>query len=162
MRTNDINDYMRPSRVLDGMPNIEKEGFRRLIILEAAQYFQIANEATIRGWWIKREKIFGNRSIFSTYPPKWPALEKTLVEHFTAARTENKIVTVHWFRRMAQQIWQRLYPRLVDVFVFFKWLVLEVSTPPLYYASEDHQNGHKTTRRGCESAELLHLIHSEE
>jgi hypothetical protein len=118
MRTNDINDYMRPSRVLDGMPDIEEEGFRRPTTLEAAQYFQIANEATIRGWWIKREKIFGNRSIFSTYLPKWPALKKTLVEHFTAARTENKIVTVHWFRRMAQQIWQRLYPRLIDVFVF--------------------------------------------
>jgi hypothetical protein len=52
------------------------------------------------------------------YPPKWPALEKTLVEHFTAARAENKIVTVHWFRRMSQQIWQILYPQAADIFVF--------------------------------------------
>jgi hypothetical protein len=102
------------------------------------------------------------RSIFSTHPPKWPALEKTLVKHFTVARTENKIVTVHWSRRMAQQIWQRLYPQLADVFVFSNGWFLEVSTPPWHCASKDHQSGHETTRRGCESAELLHPIHSEE
>jgi hypothetical protein len=59
-------------------------------------------------------------SLFSPCPPKWPALEKTLVEHFTAARAENKIVTVHWFRRMSQQIWQILYPQSINVFFFYQ------------------------------------------
>jgi hypothetical protein len=74
-----------------------------------------------------KDKIFGDKSVFTPYPPKWLALEKTLVEHFTAARAENKIVTIHWFRRMSQQIWQTLYPRVTDIFVFSNgwfWRVL--------------------------------------
>jgi hypothetical protein len=39
MQTNDKNEYLRPSRVLKGMPEIKEEGFRRPIIREAAQYF---------------------------------------------------------------------------------------------------------------------------
>jgi hypothetical protein len=50
--------------------------------------------------------------------PKWPALEQELVARFTAARNDNKIVTIHWFRRGSQQIWQQLYPHIPEVFVF--------------------------------------------
>jgi hypothetical protein len=100
------------------MPDVEEEGDNRPTLLEATEYFRIARESTIHTWWKNRDKIFGKRSVFSAYPPKWPALEKTLVEHFIAARRENKIVTVHWFRRIAQKIWQSLYPKLADVFIF--------------------------------------------
>jgi hypothetical protein len=118
MQTNDKNEYLRPSRVLKGMPEIKEEDFRRPTIREAAQYFRITGHVTIYNWWAQKNKIFGDKSIFTPYPPKWPALEKTLVEHFTAARAENKIVTIHWFRRMSQQIWQTLYPQVTDIFVF--------------------------------------------
>jgi hypothetical protein len=118
MRTNDVNEYLRPSRILKGMPDFEEEVYRRPKLLEATEYFRIARESTIHTWWKNRHKIFGKRSVFSACSPKWPALEKTLVEHFIAAKRENKIVTVHWFWRMAQKIWQSYYPKLADVFVF--------------------------------------------
>jgi histidinol phosphatase-like PHP family hydrolase len=51
-----------------------------------------------------RKKIFGDLNITKSYPLKWPALEDKLVKHFEAARKKNKIVTVHWFRRISQQI----------------------------------------------------------
>jgi hypothetical protein len=104
MQRNDGNNYIRPSTVLDGMPDVKEEGFRRPTTLEVAQYFKITSEATVHTWWHRREKIFGDRTIPSAYPPKWLALEKTPVEHFMAARKNNRIVTVHWFRRMSLQI----------------------------------------------------------
>jgi hypothetical protein len=91
MRTNDINNYMRPSRVRDGMPDIKEEGFRRPTILEAAQYFQMANEATIRGWWIKREKIFGNRSVDLTRDSRsWATCTYGMRSSYRAACTVMK------------------------------------------------------------------------
>jgi hypothetical protein len=51
-------------------------------------------------------------------PPKWPRLEEELLKRFIAARGSNKIVIVHWFRRMAQELWQRLYPNFPELFVF--------------------------------------------
>jgi hypothetical protein len=86
------------------MPDVKEEGFKRSTRRETAQYFRITNHSTIFEWWTQRDKIFGNKSVFTPCPPKWPALEKTLVEHFTAARAKNKIVTVYWFRCMSQQI----------------------------------------------------------
>jgi hypothetical protein len=118
MQVNYTGKYIRPSRVLKGMPDVKKEDFRRPTIHETTQYFRIANQSTLYEWLTQKDKIFGNKSVFTPCPRKWPALEKTLVEHFTAARAENKIVTVHWFRRMSQQIWQTLYPQSINIFIF--------------------------------------------
>jgi hypothetical protein len=114
---NGIDGFDRPSRVLSGMPDVEEEGFRRPTTVEASDYFLIRNRSTIRDWWLQRDKIFGG-PIPKPYPSKWPVLEKGLMKHFKAARDNNKIVTVHWFRRVSQQIWQRLYPQISEVFVF--------------------------------------------
>jgi hypothetical protein len=50
MRTNDVNGYLRPSRVLKGMPEVEEEGYRRPTLLEATEYFRITRESTIHAW----------------------------------------------------------------------------------------------------------------
>jgi hypothetical protein len=52
-----------------------------------------------------------------SYSMKWPALENKLVKQFQAVREKNKIVTIHWFRRISQQIWQRFYPHVFELFV---------------------------------------------
>jgi hypothetical protein len=62
--------------------------------------------------------------------PKWPRLEEGLLKHFKATRESNKIITIHWFRRIAQQLWLQLYPHLPDLFVFSKWPVLAVFAAP--------------------------------
>jgi hypothetical protein len=104
-------------RKLATLPDPE-EGYRRPTAAEAARYFNIASENTVRSWWREREKIFGKVSITKSYPLKWPALENELVKRFEAARKRNKIVTIHWFRRISQLIWKHLYPNLPDLFVF--------------------------------------------
>jgi hypothetical protein len=95
MQVNYTGKYLRPSRVSKGMADVKEEVFRRPTTRETAQDFRITNHSTIFEWWTQRDKIFGNKSVVTSCLPKWPALEKTLVEHFTAARAENKIVTVH-------------------------------------------------------------------
>jgi hypothetical protein len=109
---------LKPSRVLAGLEPVTEEGFRRPTTAEAKDYFLIASDKTIRNWWRKREKIFGG-DIPAAYPPRWPRLEKKLVKQFTAAKKSKKIVTIHWFRRVSKQIWNRLYPSaLAEVFFF--------------------------------------------
>jgi hypothetical protein len=54
MQTNDENEYLRPSRVLKGMPEIKEDGFRRPAIREAAQYFRITGHVTIYNWWVSQ------------------------------------------------------------------------------------------------------------
>jgi hypothetical protein len=103
--------------VLAGLEDAIDDGFRRPTTKEAAAYFKIASERTVREWWKQRDKIFGGQ-IPRFVTPKWPALEQELVARFTAARNDNKIVTIHWFRRVSQQIWQQLYPHIPEVFVF--------------------------------------------
>jgi hypothetical protein len=110
-------DYHKPRR-LAGLPDVEETGYRRPTAAEAAPYFNVTRDTTIHTWWSKREKIFGNIKITKSYPLKWPALEKELVKHFNAAKEKKKIVTMHWFRRMSQQIWKRLYPSIPELFVF--------------------------------------------
>jgi hypothetical protein len=105
-------------RRLDGLPEVEEKGYRRPTAAEAAQYFNITRKTTVQAWWTKREKISGDINVTKSYPLKWPALENELVKHFEVARKKNKIVTVHWFRRIYQQIWKRLYPSIPDLFVF--------------------------------------------
>jgi hypothetical protein len=95
MQMNYTGKYLRSSRLSKGIPNVKKEGFKRSTTRETAQYFRITHHSTISNWWTQRDKIFGDKSVFTPCPPKWPALEKTLVEHFTTARAENKIVTIH-------------------------------------------------------------------
>jgi hypothetical protein len=98
---NGIDGFEQPSRVLSIMPAVEEEGFRRPTTLEARDYFLIKNHSIIREWWAKRDKIFGG-PIPKPYPSKWPALETELMKQFKAARGGNKIVTIHWFRRVSQ------------------------------------------------------------
>jgi hypothetical protein len=83
---------------------VEEKGYRRPTAIEAAQYFNIKSDSTVCTWWAQRKEIFGGVSIAKSYPLNWPALEHTLVKHFEAARARNKIVTIHWFRRISQQI----------------------------------------------------------
>jgi hypothetical protein len=70
-------------RKLATLPDVE-EGYRRPTAAEAAQYFNIASERTVRTWWENRKKIFGDVNITKSYPLKWPALEDELVKHFEA------------------------------------------------------------------------------
>jgi hypothetical protein len=51
MRTNDNSEYLRPSRVLHGMPEVEEKGYRRPTTQEAAQYFRVTSPVSIRNWW---------------------------------------------------------------------------------------------------------------
>jgi hypothetical protein len=112
-----IPAFTNSSRILSGLEDSVEDGFRRPTSKEAAVYFQIASEKTVRKWWESRDRIFGSK-IPRSVVPKWPALEEELIKRFTAARNENKIVTVHWFRRVSQQIWEQLYPHISEVFVF--------------------------------------------
>jgi hypothetical protein len=115
---NDINSYDKQTRVLEDMPEVLEEGYRRPTTAKAQNYFHIGDNSIIRRWWEAREKIFSS-DVPMAYPPKWPALKRELVRQFTTARNNNKIVTIHWFRRVSRQIWNRLYPpSLTDVFVF--------------------------------------------
>jgi hypothetical protein len=118
MSQNDVNEYLRPTRVLKGMKSVEEEGYRRPTAAEAAAYFKITSKSTIYNWWDARDKIFPNGDIPTAYPPKWPGIEEELVKQFQAARKENKIVKIHWFQRMAQKLWCQKYPHISDVFVF--------------------------------------------
>jgi hypothetical protein len=85
---------INPTQVLSGLGDNIEDGFRRSTAQEAAAYFKIANDSTIRDWWKSRDKIFGGKTPKSIIP-RWPALEDELVKIFTVARDENKIVTVH-------------------------------------------------------------------
>jgi hypothetical protein len=114
---NGIDGYEQPSRVLSGMDNVKEEGFRRPTAAEARDYFLIRNASTIQTWWAKRDKIFAG-PMPKPYSLKWPALEKELMKQSGTARDNNRIVTVHWFRRVSHQIWQQLYPQVSEVFVF--------------------------------------------
>jgi hypothetical protein len=73
------------------------EGYRTPTTAEAAKYFKINSEATIRTWWAARN-IIAKGGIIKQYPPKWPELEAQLWDQFVAARKAHRIVTVHWFR----------------------------------------------------------------
>jgi hypothetical protein len=116
--SNGVDEYNKPTRVLKGLEGPVEEGYRRPTTAEAKDYFLIQAESTIRSWWSAREKIFGG-NMPTAYPPRWPDLEKELVKQFTTARRAHKIVTIYWFRRMSQQIWDLLYPtELSGVFVF--------------------------------------------
>jgi hypothetical protein len=70
MQVNYTGKYLRPSRVLKGMPDVKKEVFRRSITRETAQYFRITNHSTIFEWWTQKDKIFGNKSVFKLCLPK--------------------------------------------------------------------------------------------
>jgi hypothetical protein len=99
------------------MENVKEEDFRRPTGAEARDYFLIRNVSTIQTWWAKRDKTFGG-PMPKPYTPKWPALEKELMKQFRTVRDNNRIVTVHWFRRVSHQIWQQLYPQVSEVFLF--------------------------------------------
>jgi hypothetical protein len=118
LKKTSLNNYRAPNRVLAGLPEVEEKGYRRLTIEEAAEYFNITNPSSVGTWWATRAIIFGKVNFTKNYPLKWPALEKELIKQFQAARASNKIVIIHWFRRISQQIWQRLYPNAPNVFVF--------------------------------------------
>jgi hypothetical protein len=109
---------INPTRVLSGLEEDPVEdGFRRPTAAEAAAYFQIASTESVYRWWKNRDSIWkGGMPKFM--PPKWPHLEEELLKRFKIARESNKIVTIHWFRRTAQQLWLQLYPHLPDLFVF--------------------------------------------
>jgi hypothetical protein len=106
-----------PTKVLSGFENPQEDGFRRPTAAEAAAYFKINNTNVIYDWWKNKEKILGG-AMPKAMPPKWPRLEEELLKRFKAARDSNKIVIIHWFRRMAPQFWLQLYPYLPEFFVF--------------------------------------------
>jgi hypothetical protein len=154
---NGFDSYDKQTRVLENTPKVLEKNYRRPTIAEAQNYFLIGDDSIIRRWWETKEKILVG-DIFMAYPPKWPVLEKELVQQFTAARNNNKIITIHWFRRILRQIWNRLYfLSLINVFVFFKWLVLAIPPPPRYYAPKNHQSGHPPARRSGECNQFIHI-----
>jgi hypothetical protein len=51
-------------------------------------------------------------------PLRWSRFEGELLKRFKIAREHNKIVKVHWFRRMAQQLWLQLYFYFSELFLF--------------------------------------------
>jgi hypothetical protein len=115
---NGIDNYDKQTRVLEDMPEVLEEGYKRPTTAEAQNYFLIGDDFIIRRWWGAKKKIFGG-DVPMAYSPKWPALKRELVQQFTVARNNNKIVTIHWFRRIFRQIWNRLYSSsLTNVFVF--------------------------------------------
>jgi hypothetical protein len=104
-------------RPLSDEPPIEEPGYRRPTLLEAADYFRIKSRLTVGNWWRQKDELLKGYKP-KKHTPRWPHLEKELVRLFTIARERNKIVTVHWFRRTAAEVWKCLYSGGSDVFVF--------------------------------------------
>jgi hypothetical protein len=87
---------IQPTRTLAGI-NPPPEGYRTPTTAEAAKYFKINSEATIRSW-CKARDIIAKEGITKQYPPKWPELEARLWNQFVAARKAHWIIIIHWFR----------------------------------------------------------------
>lgn len=93
-----------------------QDGFRPPTLFEASQFFKIP-EATIRTWWKKRDQLV-RKEDQRRYHPRWPELEDKLYTCFLTRRTENRIVSIGWFRRESKRLFKDTYPESVHLWVF--------------------------------------------